>query len=45
MQKRVPGNSGLEVSADDLHQLEEALAHIRVQGDRCPPQLAARVNG
>jgi aryl-alcohol dehydrogenase-like predicted oxidoreductase len=33
--------ASLELSADDLRQINEALANIKVQGDRYPPQLAA----
>jgi aryl-alcohol dehydrogenase-like predicted oxidoreductase len=36
------GAAALELSEDDLHQIEGALAHIEVQGDRYPPHLAAR---
>jgi len=32
----------LELTEDDLRQIENALAHIKVQGDRYPPDLAAR---
>jgi aryl-alcohol dehydrogenase-like predicted oxidoreductase len=35
------GAAGVELSADDLRQIEEALAQIKVQGDRYPPHLAA----
>jgi aryl-alcohol dehydrogenase-like predicted oxidoreductase len=31
----------VELSADELRQIQEALAQIKVQGDRYPPQLAA----
>lgn len=36
------GAAAIELTADDLRQIEEALAHIQVQGDRYPPHLAAR---
>jgi len=32
----------IELTADDRRRIEEALAHIKVQGDRYPPHLAAR---
>ena len=37
------GAAAIEMSAQDLRQLDEALAGIKVQGERYPPQLAARV--
>jgi len=37
------GAAALELTEDDLRQIEDALAHIKVQGDRYPPHLAARV--
>jgi aryl-alcohol dehydrogenase-like predicted oxidoreductase len=36
------GAAGMELSAEDLRQIESALSGIKVQGDRYPPQLAAR---
>ena len=36
------GAAAIELTADDLRQIEAALAHIPVQGDRYPPHLAAR---
>lgn len=36
------GAAALELTEDDLRQIEGALAHIKVQGDRYPPHLAAR---
>ncbi|HEY8327866.1 MAG TPA: aldo/keto reductase [Rhodanobacter sp.] len=36
------GAADVELSTDDLRQIEEALAQIRVQGDRYPAHLAAR---
>ena len=36
------GAAALELTADDLRQIESALAHIKVQGDRYPAHLAAR---
>ena len=36
------GAAAIELTADDLRQIEEALAGIKVQGDRYPPHLAAR---
>jgi len=38
------GAAALELSAEDLRQLEDALAHIQVQGDRYPAHLAALVS-
>jgi aryl-alcohol dehydrogenase-like predicted oxidoreductase len=35
--------ASLELTAADLHQIEEALATIQVQGDRYPAHFAARV--
>ncbi len=37
------GAAALELSADDLRAIREALADIKAQGDRYPPHLAARV--
>jgi len=36
------GAAAIELTEDDLRQVEGALAHIKVQGDRYPPHLAAR---
>jgi aryl-alcohol dehydrogenase-like predicted oxidoreductase len=36
------GAADIELSADDLPQIEDALAQIQVQGDRYPAHLAAR---
>ena len=36
------GAADIELTRDDLRQIEGALAHIKVQGDRYPPHLAAR---
>jgi aryl-alcohol dehydrogenase-like predicted oxidoreductase len=36
------GAAAIELTADDLHEIEGAMARIKVQGDRYPPQLAAR---
>jgi aryl-alcohol dehydrogenase-like predicted oxidoreductase len=36
------GAAALELTEDDLHQIEGALAQIKVQGDRYPAHLAAR---
>ena len=36
------GAANLELTADDLRQIEGALANIKVQGDRYPAHLAAR---
>ena len=36
------GAAAIELTEDDLRQIEEALAHIKVQGDRYPAHLAAR---
>ncbi len=37
------GAAAVELSADDLGRIEAALAQIKVQGDRYPAHLAARV--
>ena len=37
------GAATIELTAGNLRQIEAALAHIQVQGDRYPPHLAARV--
>jgi aryl-alcohol dehydrogenase-like predicted oxidoreductase len=37
------GAVAVELDKHELQQIDEALAHIPVQGDRYPPQLAARV--
>jgi aryl-alcohol dehydrogenase-like predicted oxidoreductase len=36
------GAAAVELTDDDLRRIQEALAHIEVQGDRYPPELAAR---
>ncbi len=36
------GAAAINFSADELRRIEEALAHIKVQGDRYPAHLAAR---
>jgi aryl-alcohol dehydrogenase-like predicted oxidoreductase len=36
------GAADLNLDAADLKQIADALAHIKVQGDRYPPQLAAQ---
>jgi aryl-alcohol dehydrogenase-like predicted oxidoreductase len=36
------GAGSVELTAEELRQIEEALAHLRVQGDRYPAHLAAR---
>jgi aryl-alcohol dehydrogenase-like predicted oxidoreductase len=36
------GAAALELTEEDLRQIEEALAGIKVQGERYPPHLAAR---
>jgi aryl-alcohol dehydrogenase-like predicted oxidoreductase len=36
------GGAALELTEGDLRQIEDALAQIKVQGDRYPPHLAAR---
>ena len=41
--KENAGAAGIELAADDVRQIGEALAAIPVQGDRYPPALAARV--
>jgi aryl-alcohol dehydrogenase-like predicted oxidoreductase len=37
------GATAIALSSDDLRQIRDAVAHIKVQGDRYPPHLAARV--
>jgi len=37
------GAATIELTKDDLRQIGEALGQIKVQGERYPPQLAARV--
>jgi aryl-alcohol dehydrogenase-like predicted oxidoreductase len=37
------GASAVELTEGDLRQIEEALSHIKVQGNRYPPHLAALV--
>src|SRR5262245_4535842 len=37
------GGAAVELSADDLRRIEAALAQVKVQGDRYPAHLAARV--
>ena len=34
--------ASIELTDDDLRQIEAALAHLQVQGDRYPAHLAAR---
>jgi aryl-alcohol dehydrogenase-like predicted oxidoreductase len=36
------GAAAIELTRDDLRQIEDALAPIKVQGDRYPAHLAAR---
>jgi aryl-alcohol dehydrogenase-like predicted oxidoreductase len=36
------GAVAIEVTEDDRRRIESALAHLKVQGDRHPPHLAAR---
>jgi len=36
------GAAIIELTPEDLQQIGDALSHIQVQGDRYPPQLAAR---
>jgi aryl-alcohol dehydrogenase-like predicted oxidoreductase len=36
------GAAAIELTEGDMRQIEDALAHIKVQGDRYPPHLAAR---
>jgi aryl-alcohol dehydrogenase-like predicted oxidoreductase len=36
------GAAAIELTGDDLRGIQEALAHIKVQGDRYPAHLAAR---
>jgi len=35
------GAAAVELTEDDLRRIQEALAHVKVQGDRYPPHLAA----
>jgi aryl-alcohol dehydrogenase-like predicted oxidoreductase len=37
------GGASIELTADDLHEIEGALSNITVQGDRYPAHLQARV--
>jgi aryl-alcohol dehydrogenase-like predicted oxidoreductase len=37
------GAVDVELTTDDLRRIEEALAHVKVQGERYPPHLAALV--
>jgi aryl-alcohol dehydrogenase-like predicted oxidoreductase len=37
------GGAAIELKQGDLRQIEEALSHIKVQGNRYPPNLAALV--
>ena len=37
------GAADLDLTADDMHRIEEALAEVTVQGDRYPAHLAGRV--
>jgi aryl-alcohol dehydrogenase-like predicted oxidoreductase len=36
------GAAALELNEDDLRRIQDALAQIKVQGDRYPAHLAAR---
>jgi aryl-alcohol dehydrogenase-like predicted oxidoreductase len=36
------GAVALELTEEDLRRIQEAIGHIKVQGDRYPPHLAAR---
>jgi len=36
------GAADIELNADDLRQIQDALVQIQVQGDRYPAHLAAR---
>jgi aryl-alcohol dehydrogenase-like predicted oxidoreductase len=38
------GAAAVELTADELHQISDALAQIKVQGDRYPAQMAALVS-
>ena len=38
------GAAAVDLTEGDLRQIDEALAHITVQGDRYPPQMQATVN-
>jgi aryl-alcohol dehydrogenase-like predicted oxidoreductase len=38
------GATAIDLSPDDLRQICDALARVKVQGDRYPPHLAARVS-
>jgi aryl-alcohol dehydrogenase-like predicted oxidoreductase len=38
------GAASIELTADDMREISEAVARIKVQGDRYPAQLAASVN-
>ena len=38
------GSAGIPMSEGELNEIQDALAHIQVQGDRYPPHLAALAN-
>ena len=38
------GSAGIPMSEGELSEIQDALAHIQVQGDRYPPHLAALAN-
>ena len=38
------GAAAIELTADDLRDIEDALSNITVQGERYPPFLAAMVD-
>jgi len=40
--KENAGAAAIELTANDVRQIGEALAAIPIQGDRYPPALAAR---
>jgi hypothetical protein len=40
---RPGGSANVDLTAEDLRKIERALAEIKVQGDRYPAHLAARL--
>jgi hypothetical protein len=40
--KENSGAAEVELTPEDLRQIEEALSRVKVVGDRYPPHLAAR---
>jgi aryl-alcohol dehydrogenase-like predicted oxidoreductase len=36
------GAASIELSAEDLRQIQDALSHVKIEGDRYPAHLATR---